>query len=420
MDTKIICFLYMTPLTLRDYRRFGFDIFKEMGFRVYCIDLSNILNPGFNAVYQPPDLLDFQDAVTFRTTREFIDFLSNNRQMFVIDLTAGAMDTPFIYRAFKRFNIKYASCTLNSMVVFNYPPKRLSLLIVHFARRIGKGIVFLLQNPRALEDYKGEFAAIIGASFRHYYRNAIYRLPTAISGLQPPRFIIADGYRHVNVLPKPGRNTSTIWAHALDYDLYLAEKEAVGASGDYVVFLDQYFPYVSDIATFVGKVVKNMDADGYYDGLRRFFDWFELRYKIPVIIAAHPRAHYDPTYKFFGKRMVETTKTASLVSRAKCVFTHNSTAINFAVIYRKPIIFLTSDQIGKTYHGPVIANLASFFNRTPINLDDAEGYTLRDVDFTVHEERYSRYLRDYIKTPGSPQKPCWQIVSERIVSFLTP
>jgi hypothetical protein len=132
--------------------------------------------------------------------------------------------------------------------------------------------------------------------------------------------------------------------------------------------------------------------------------------------AAHPRAAYDRRGSgFFADFTVEFGNTAQLIRNCCAVVCHDSTAIQFAVLFGKPMIFVTTDQLERAYEGRSIAAVAAQFGKAPINLDRPD---LGAVDWTaelrVDAELYSKYRNRYIKMAGSPDKLLWDIVIEQI------
>ena len=111
-----------------------------------------------------------------------------------------------------------------------------------------------------------------------------------------------------------------------------------------MVFLDINLPYHSDLA-FCGR--PQIDPVAYYRSLNRFFGLLEREYGIEVIIAAHPRADYDRTT--FEGRQIFRLVTAELVRDAEFVLSHTSTAMSYAVLNAKPLIFIYTDAMAAVY-----------------------------------------------------------------------
>ena len=64
-------------------------------------------------------------------------------------------------------------------------------------------------------------------------------------------------------------------------------------------------------------------------------------------------------------------KTIHLIKNAEMVLTHASTALNFGVLYNKPIIFLTSNDYSITYKNS-INFAAKALLKSPIDVSTAQ------------------------------------------------
>ena len=115
---------------------------------------------------------------------------------------------------------------------------------------------------------------------------------------------------------------------------------------------------------------------------------------------------------------MEYGRTAELIRDCEAVVCHDSTAVQFAVLLAKPVIFVTTDELMNTYEGRSIAKIAAELGKSPVNLDGTE---LQSVDWSkemqVDAVKYAAYKAKYIKTAGSPEIPLWDIVINHIESL---
>ena len=87
--------------------------------------------------------------------------------------------------------------------------------------------------------------------------------------------------------------------------------------------------------------------------------------------------------------------------------------MNFANLFNKPVIFLTSSNLDSSFLGHQIKVMASWFGKSPIYFDtDIEINWEREL--TVSAKRYEHYRQAYIKTKNSEDLPFWQIVANRL------
>mgnify|MGYP000044094501 CR=1 FL=1 len=62
--------------------------------------------------------------------------------------------------------------------------------------------------------------------------------------------------------------------------------------------------------------------------------------------------------------------TAELVRNSNIVLLHQSTSFSFAVLFNKPVVFLTSNKLRNSSLGPRIDNFAKSVNGQIINMDN--------------------------------------------------
>ena len=76
----------------------------------------------------------------------------------------------------------------------------------------------------------------------------------------------------------------------------------------------------------------------FYTKVNSFLDQIKTKYKsYEILIAVHPRQKKN--FSFFKKK-VYFKKTFDLIRNSKFVVCHNSLAIKYAVLLKKPIIML--------------------------------------------------------------------------------
>jgi hypothetical protein len=207
----------------------------------------------------------------------------------------------------------------------------------------------------------------------------------------------------------------TIRTHNLDFDIYLALMKAPAvAAKRFVVFIDQDYCFHPE---YIYQSIPPLATPGkYFPALRNGLKIISEALKVEVRIAAHPRATYQQRgLDVFGGFAVEYGRTAELIRDCEVVVCHDSTAVQFAVLFGKPVIFVTTDELMNTYEGRSIAKIAAELGKSPVNLDSTD---LLSVDWKkemqVDAATYERYRRKYIKTAGSPEIPLWDIVINHI------
>jgi hypothetical protein len=158
-----------------------------------------------------------------------------------------------------------------------------------------------------------------------------------------------------------------------DYDHYQAAKNnhARIVAGKYCVFLDEG-PACNDDVEILN--MQRLDFDKFYGSLNRFFDEIERRFNLAVVIAAHPGIDYDSAV--FAGREVFKGKTCELVKDAQLVVSQSSTSTSYAVLFRKPVILIYTDEykIKRKAGFRTLEFLSGSLGLPAYNLDRIENY----------------------------------------------
>lgn len=165
----------------------------------------------------------------------------------------------------------------------------------------------------------------------------------------------------------------------------------------YIVFIDQYLPLHPDIKV---AGMHSINPDLYYKSINHFFSMIEEQEHCRVVIAAHPIAQSYREHNPFEGREIFFYKTNSLVKKAKGVICHQSTAISFVSIFKKPVIVLTSDDIISNMGliNECCKSNAVILGGRLINMDHIPD----DVKFEpIDEDKYLAYKYNYVTNPSS-------------------
>ena len=184
-----------------------------------------------------------------------------------------------------------------------------------------------------------------------------------------------------------------IETHCLDYDLSIKHKNDESLiENKYVVFLDQHLLKHSDFIRNNHKL--DVSSEKYYAGLNDLFSHIENKFNYEVVIAAHPRANTDDYNILFSGRKIIYGQSSLLVKHCEFSITHYSTAINFAVIYEKPILFTTSDDLIKSSLDKHIKLFSSVLQQNIVNMSKLEDLP---SEIKINKQAYGEYKKQYIK-----------------------
>jgi hypothetical protein len=381
MAIERVLFLLERSLTPYFITHFGFELHSRLGLEVEGWNMAPWVWRGRNGVTESRALRGERLFPDPGSTLAAVAALGP--ETFVVVVPELKASTLPVFRALSRSRAPYGLLRLNSLPqIASRHTARDRSWIANASRIADRGVRFAtqltLRSPRLL---------IVGAQARGW--------------------------------PAPARPSKTeiLFTHAFDYDSYLKLGPAPEPTGPrYAVFLDEYLPFHPDLD--FQQISRRVEPTGYYAGLRRFFDLAEQQLGGRVIIAVHPRA--DPGYEasgVFGDREMHRNRTAELIRDAVMVFAHSSTAIGLAVLYRKPVVFLTSPAIAETASMQYIEVMSRLLAQPVVNVGDGNTRPPHwKPDLTVSDPAYAAYQERYLKNPRSPDLPLWQIVADRLAA----
>ena len=128
---------------------------------------------------------------------------------------------------------------------------------------------------------------------------------------------------------------------------------------------------------------------------KKLFDHIEKTTNLPILVAGHRRGKNLEGYKqLFHRKEVIFDKTLQLIKNCEAVINTFSTAVYWAVLSYKPIIFYTSPFHDSCAWGPFIYSQSKILGRKIINFE--KGKTL-DRDYKiVDKKRYNNFINKYI------------------------
>jgi hypothetical protein len=383
-----IVYLIDQPFDDRNYRRFGIQAWFDRNWSVEVWDLTPWAHPRFwnEFIALGMRIREFAGYYPVTSGKELSRRLAQAGQVeYFMDLSGENYCSMRAIKALTRTGAIRVTCALGSIPM----PDRIKLDCL--GARLSK---LLARGPRDL------FRSLRGAFFSRWIAARIAPGVTVVAG-------------QVSVNDAPRRHTM-IKAHNFDYDIYLELMRSGAASkGHYAVFIDQDYCFHPE---FIDAGTAIVTPDKYFATMRNGLREISKALNIEMRIAAHPRAAYQSRgMDCFGEFPIEYGNTAELIQGCRAVVCHDSTAIQFGVLFTKPLIFITTDELMLSYEGRSIAKVASEFGKSPVNLDRPDLPTVNwHKELSVDPRKYADYRNRYIKTDGSPEMPLWDIVIDHI------
>tara|TARA_B100000029_G_scaffold515840_1_gene624978 strand:- start:1567 stop:2748 length:1182 start_codon:yes stop_codon:yes gene_type:complete len=391
---KKIIFLVENFFTLRDFNRFNIQEYLSDNIIVEVWDLTEFLEKDFKKLNKPDDELNAEYVKRFKDIDNIMKNFKELKQNVLLS----------VHLKYNLKNLKiFKLLSENKIDYFMYNTSSPNL---YQLARYKKNNIIMKLNKFIKNLTMDRF-------FNFFLNLIIQNINPRFFRVYPMTYLLVGGaifYKKKNKLIS--KDTKIVWIHQKDYDLFLKNKQNnfKPLNKQYAVFLDQAVPFNND--NIRQKVF--IDPKKYYSSLENFFNFLKEKYQIETIVCAHPRASNELT-KYINNYSVVKNQTIKYVENSSFVICHDSLAINFAVIYNKPLLFIYNEVLkqDRTYnHIGEINEIANIFDKKPINVDNINNLDL-SKEIEINKLKYEKYFKNYIKFKGDNK-----LISETVKGLL--
>lgn len=395
MISKVI-FIICCPVREQEYDYLGIELLERNNYSVEIWNVMPIINPE-SFRYQgdvTSAALVSGKYILISKKEDFESRISGlDSNCFLFIQIGCSLKTYFIYRAITRKKLRYGN-DMNLLESYH----------------------IMGMNDISARARRVTVKKIIARMRWEWWLEFIFRFvrPYVIS---PSNLISRGGNKSLQFVDREkyiaDSSTKTLLMHNMDYDAFLMQKDKpkLDFNKNIAVFIDAdpcFHPnYVRS------NVKRTATPDVYFPELCDFFRKIEIKWDVEVIIAKHPRGSDEYACKdYFQGRRIISHRTCELIANSQFVVLHTSMAIDFAVLFNKPAIFIITEQLQKGLDGLLINCQAHYFGKKPVNIssDKEVSEFLREERLEIDEDIYNTYKDDVIKTPGTPEKLRWEII----------
>ena len=366
------------PLNANDFNRFGIDYLNKR-FNLVILDCSKWLLPySQNRV---TSVLNTFLIIEIRNFKQFKNYLKN-KSGYVIDYIG-------------QFSPK-------SIIMFDFLVKNNFNLVV--IDTVPFPIPEKLISSNIIEKFK---QTILFGGWKSHIFAKINKILLYFLVDQSPKIALTSGtfwkYNSRYLSSKKKVN-----GHSLDYEIFMKVSDEKYSneflkSKRYAVYIDENLTNHPDNLE-VGFPNPATSAK-FYPRLKKFFKIIKNRFKLNIICATYPSGNNE-----FGKYISSksfSNLTPQLIKNCDLVLAHGSTAISFAILWKKPIIFITSSEIEKSWYNGWIEAPSKYLKSPLINIDDFKEEMLQKK---INNKCYQDYKNNFIKTFKSEKVSLWKIL----------
>ena len=199
-----------------------------------------------------------------------------------------------------------------------------------------------------------------------------------------------------------------LYCHSWDYEDYLNNliiKKLI--KKPYAVFLDEMMPDAPDY--FLLKHIKPISYVPYWKKMNGVLEEIRKKLKLDIIVALHPKNPSKNSNKYLKNFICKKNITINLVRNSKFVLLHTSTAVSFAILYKKPLVYINSEKYG--FQTNRIKNFCEITSGTLLNVEEDIGSQINKKSFyKIDKRKYEDYIKKYIKHPLSNNEKMHKLI----------
>jgi hypothetical protein len=379
-----IIFLIDANFSNREYERFGFFEMLNEKIEVQVFDFRKLRLGGWDSEegFESDGDDDRVKRFNIINSKDLEDIVHEFIGAFIIDNRSGTYDkyTTFWFKSVGAYIVELDQGLVPASL---WNPSIFDLIIMSKNTFINYGLISVLSQV---------------------IRYVLNRLKSNTSSKMNPNCCnikVCSG-----AISKCSSGEFEIRSHAFDYDIYLQQKNqnSFKKQDNYAVFLDSGIVAHPDSRRLGGGMPSEIETvNTYYPAISSFFDDFEKKTGMRVVIALHPRIIISKELlRNYGDREVILKNTSSLVKNSKMVIVHNSTSMNFAVLWKIPLLIITTTIIDRINYS-TMRSIEDIFKTKRININKP----YKDKDYIKISRntvaQYDSYNENLIKTINSPQ-----------------
>ena len=345
-------------------------------YEVYLIDLTGI----FKGQVKFDKIKNYKNYIKINKIEDLYNLILKNNPDLIIDM----LGNNYLIRTLRIRNF-FLKNNLNTLIMRRglQPHIKFSLI---------ERISINIKNP--FYFIKSIYAYLTKHFFKFFFNNLI------------PNFYISSGYKGDNLRYKIKKY------NFYSYDFELTKKKFFKNINinNYAVFIDENIVFHPDY--FNSNYPNSPATLKYYKSLQNFFTNFEKKYNLKILIALHPSTT-KKVEKYFRNFLRFRGITNQLIKNSNLVFIHSSTAKHFAAIYKKPMIYLTSNEIKKSWFQTYISQNSNLFNSQIVNIDNLN-FKIKKLN--ISKVKYQEFISKYVIHPKfrKENKNFLQIINEII------
>ena len=303
-----------------------------------------------------------------------------------------------------------SNCLYNSKINYSFDTMKIYKLLSKYGTNyLVQASMFSNKQGRQgkiKNSLKNKFNLLIKKKFFHIKKIFLYKIFNLISptilGIKKAKYVYLMGkesYLNRKSHKLVGKKTSLIWGHHRSYDDFLRSgARKIKTKKKKALYIDSGAPYGPDL---IELGLDDLKPNSYYRSVRMFLEKLNKNFGYKIEISCHPKIGIGNLKKHFKNFPIKVHKTIDQVMNSDLIVLHDSTARNFAVMYKKPVIFITNNEELKSVynHYGDTSKIANLVNKKPLNIDLCSNIDIKN-NLILNRKIYQNYFTNFIKFRG--------------------
>lgn len=233
----------------------------------------------------------------------------------------------------------------------------------------------------------------------HKKISLIYSILKSVSKYLYPKYIFVSSKRDFFLIKKKWINSQVLRLHSWDGSQFINFKKKNSIRKKKVATYLSAFSLKSSSDSAHYNTTRAENSSKVLKSINTFFNNLEKNFSFKINIAKHPREedNFDSPIYRNKKRFASKYLTTKLVYESKLVITTMSTAISFAALFYKPILFIITNEHYKNISLIKYTNyISNYFKSDLINIDSKKDFKV-DLNLSSYTIRkYKSFKKDYL------------------------
>jgi len=394
MNNNTIVFFTVYPFNNDFYKKYQFNYLINQG---YSIKIFNI----FHLLYEP--------AVNKLPNYSELEDVNRIKQQII----KSYMELDFYINKIKGKKVVFMICHKDSEVLEVLSKNKVKYImfennVLNFNDDYG----VLTKFMRSYCNYLSLF------EFVNYLCRRILKKKSENKFLEYPPCVILVNQNQNKAYSKNNR-TKYLSVNSFDKDLVDANKNTIKPNylpkGKYFVLLVNH-PWLIHDYVLNGHTKSYTDKEKYKLIINKFLDKVELETKIPILIAAYPKATEDENI-YNGRSFVYDTE--QLVKYSSGVISHHTGGVNFAVLHNKPICMIGLRVFPKYCEFSLLNQSFAKELGVPLYYIDEENQSfIGHGMFLYNHNKYNKYKYNFLISRNNSKQTVFENLADELKNYL--